>query len=266
MLQARSWLPRTEGSVRLGFARRGEQTALDDAAPGRRRARALSQAGRRRRARGRAAQHGRRADRRRPHRRRGDARRRRATRPSPRPRPRRSTARATATPTYRVTLDAGAGRPPRLAAAADHPVRPVPARSAHRGRRLRATRRFLAVETLIFGRAAMGEDVQRGACRDAWRIRRDGALVFADTLRAGWRHRRRARPAGARSMARAPRPCCSMSAPDAAARLDEARALLESAQSDRRGQHAGTACWSCARWRATAARCSRRLAPLVDVR
>ena len=28
MLQARSWLPRTQGSVRLELARRGEQTAL----------------------------------------------------------------------------------------------------------------------------------------------------------------------------------------------------------------------------------------------
>ena len=34
---------------------------------------------------------------------------------------------------------------------------------------------------LIFGRAAMGEDVHRGFCRDAWRVRRDGKLVFADT-------------------------------------------------------------------------------------
>ena len=35
---------------------------------------------------------------------------------------------------------------------------------------------------LIFGRAAMGEDVHRGFCRDAWRVRRDGRLVFADSL------------------------------------------------------------------------------------
>ncbi|MBO0765194.1 MAG: urease accessory protein UreD, partial [Hyphomicrobiaceae bacterium] len=31
---------------------------------------------------------------------------------------------------------------------------------------------FLAVERLIFGRSAMGEDVHRGACRDSWRVRR----------------------------------------------------------------------------------------------
>src|SRR5690242_538422 len=41
---------------------------------------------------------------------------------------------------------------------------------------------FLAVEILIFGRAAMGEDVQRGLCRDLWRVRREGKLAFADSL------------------------------------------------------------------------------------
>jgi urease accessory protein len=51
--------------------------------------------------------------------------------------------------------------------------------------RLAGDATFLAVETLIFGRQAMGEDVHHGACRDAWRIRRDGALVFADTFRVG---------------------------------------------------------------------------------
>ena len=35
---------------------------------------------------------------------------------------------------------------------------------------------------LIFGRAAMGEDVHRGFCRDVWRVRRDGRLAFADSL------------------------------------------------------------------------------------
>ena len=58
-------------------------------------------------------------------------------RPSPRRRPRRSTARATARPTSRVRLDAGGRRPPRLAAAADHPVRPAAARPPHRGRACR---------------------------------------------------------------------------------------------------------------------------------
>ena len=55
---------------------------------------------------------------------------------------------------------------------------------------------FLAVETLIFGRAAMGEDVHHGACRDAWRIRRDGELVFADTFRVDGAIADDPRPAG----------------------------------------------------------------------
>jgi urease accessory protein len=41
---------------------------------------------------------------------------------------------------------------------------------------------FLGLETLIFGRSAMGERVSRGAARDSWRVRRDGRLIFADTF------------------------------------------------------------------------------------
>jgi len=42
---------------------------------------------------------------------------------------------------------------------------------------------LLAVEPLIFGRAAMNEVVRNARIEDRWRIRRDGRLVFADTLR-----------------------------------------------------------------------------------
>jgi urease accessory protein len=42
---------------------------------------------------------------------------------------------------------------------------------------------LVAVEALLFGRAAMGETVRSGAFRDRWRIRRDGRLIFADDLR-----------------------------------------------------------------------------------
>ncbi len=42
-----------------------------------------------------------------------------------------------------------------------------------------------AVETVILGRAAMGEAVARGALTDRWRVRRAGRLVWADTLRLG---------------------------------------------------------------------------------
>ena len=124
-------------------------------------------------------------------------------------------------------------------------------------------RSLLAVETLIFGRAAMGEDVRRGVCRDAWRVRRDGKLVFADTFRARWRRSPAAldRPAVARWRARGRH--AALVAPDAAARLEQARALLEGA-----GSTAGASAWNGllvvrAMRRATAARCSGDLAPLA---
>ena len=47
---------------------------------------------------------------------------------------------------------------------------------------LRGDARFLGVEAIVFGRAAMGEVVRQGTLRDAWRIRRDGRLVYADAL------------------------------------------------------------------------------------
>ncbi|WP_437372321.1 urease accessory protein UreD [Inquilinus limosus] len=47
---------------------------------------------------------------------------------------------------------------------------------------LRGDATFLGVEAIVFGRAAMGEVVRRGGLRDAWRIRRDGRLVYADAL------------------------------------------------------------------------------------
>lgn len=43
--------------------------------------------------------------------------------------------------------------------------------------------RLLLVETIVLGRAAMGETVDRMNFRDRWRIRRDGKLVFADDVR-----------------------------------------------------------------------------------
>ena len=96
---------------------------------------------------------------------------------------------------------------------------------------------FLAVETLIFGRMAMGEDVRQGACRDAWRVRRDGALVFADTFRAnGPVADMLDRPAtldGARAVA-----MLLYIAPDADIRIDKARMLLDSP-----GMSAGASTW-----------------------
>jgi urease accessory protein len=45
-----------------------------------------------------------------------------------------------------------------------------------------ATGRLLAVESIVFGRTAMGESVNSGMLHDAWRIRRGGRLVWADAL------------------------------------------------------------------------------------
>ena len=42
---------------------------------------------------------------------------------------------------------------------------------------------LLAIEPLVFGRAAMGETVANGFISDQWRIRRGGKLVYADALR-----------------------------------------------------------------------------------
>jgi urease accessory protein len=42
---------------------------------------------------------------------------------------------------------------------------------------------LLAVEAVILGRTAMGEQVRRGRLGDRWRVRREGRLVFADEIR-----------------------------------------------------------------------------------
>jgi urease accessory protein len=44
---------------------------------------------------------------------------------------------------------------------------------------------LLLAEAVIFGRTAMDESVRSGELIDRWRIRRDGRLVFAETLRLG---------------------------------------------------------------------------------
>ena len=48
---------------------------------------------------------------------------------------------------------------------------------------LGAGARLLACETLVFGRAAMGETVRRLSLRDRVSVCRDGRLIFADRLR-----------------------------------------------------------------------------------
>ena len=43
--------------------------------------------------------------------------------------------------------------------------------------------KFLAAEAVLFGRAAMGEEVASGRFVDRWRVRRGGELVYAETVR-----------------------------------------------------------------------------------
>lgn len=48
---------------------------------------------------------------------------------------------------------------------------------------LAPTAKLLLAETAVFGRAAMGETMREGSLADRWRVRRDGRLVFAESLR-----------------------------------------------------------------------------------
>jgi urease accessory protein len=48
---------------------------------------------------------------------------------------------------------------------------------------LAPTARLLLAETMVFGRAAMGETVREGSFTDRWRISRDGRLIFAENFR-----------------------------------------------------------------------------------
>ena len=97
---------------------------------------------------------------------------------------------------------------------------------------------LLLFEATVFGRAAHDERVETGFFEDRWRIRRGGRLVYADTFRlSGPIAARLERPtiaAGARAVA-----TLLYVAPDAAVRIEEARALLEGAASE-----CGTGAWN----------------------
>jgi len=84
------------------------------------------------------------------------------------------------------------------------------------------------VESVVFGRLARGERVERGAFRDRWRIRRDGRLVYAEDVRLDGPIAAllacKAVGDGARALA-----TFLHVAPDAEARREEARAACETA-------------------------------------
>ncbi len=85
--------------------------------------------------------------------------------------------------------------------------------------------RLVAAEMLVFGRLASGETTTTGSLRDAWRVRRDGRLVFADaTLLEGAIGATLDRPAlggGARAIA-----LLLVAGPDAEAAVEPLRAAF----------------------------------------
>jgi urease accessory protein len=48
---------------------------------------------------------------------------------------------------------------------------------------LATSAKLLLAETVVFGRAAMGETVREGRFADCWRIRRDGRLIYTENFR-----------------------------------------------------------------------------------
>lgn len=105
---------------------------------------------------------------------------------------------------------------------------------------------LLIVETTVFGRSAMGEIVRECELADHWRIRRNGRLVFADTLRVGGLgspdrlgnvetlFKGAATGAGAAATA-----TILLVSPTAETRLEPLRALLEAVSSE-----AGASSWN----------------------
>lgn len=87
-----------------------------------------------------------------------------------------------------------------------------------------ASSRLLALESIVFGRAAHGEVITRLHLRDNWRIRRDGRLIHAEALRLDGMPATPATLSGIRASA-----TLLLAAPDAEDLLDGARALLPAA-------------------------------------
>ena len=95
---------------------------------------------------------------------------------------------------------------------------------------------FLGVETVVFGRTAMGERVQQGWLRDLIRVRRGGELLLHDAIRLDGEidaaMQRTAIGGGASVVA-----TMVYVAPDAAGKLDETRVALGPAE-------AGASVWN----------------------
>ncbi|MBS1181074.1 MAG: ureD [Proteobacteria bacterium] len=91
--------------------------------------------------------------------------------------------------------------------------------------------RLVAVESVVLGRTAMGEEVTAVELADHWRVRRDGRLVYADALRLSGDSRTvlagRATGGGARAFA-----SLLMVAPEAAGRLGGVREMITGLATD----------------------------------
>ena len=98
---------------------------------------------------------------------------------------------------------------------------------------------FLGVESLVFGRKAMGECVAQGRVRDVFELRRDGRLVMRDAVRldgpVAETLQRRAIGAGAAAMA-----TVWLAAPDAESAVSAVRATLDGDG----GIEAGASAWN----------------------
>ncbi|HEY0418645.1 MAG TPA: urease accessory protein UreD [Acetobacteraceae bacterium] len=95
---------------------------------------------------------------------------------------------------------------------------------------------FLGVESLVFGRALMGETLRQARLRDLIRIRRGGRLILHDAIRldgeAARVLARKASAGGARAMA-----TLVHVAPEAEAKLDRLRVAWD-------GRQAGASAWN----------------------
>lgn len=92
-----------------------------------------------------------------------------------------------------------------------------------------ASGRAALIETSIFGRAAMGERFERGALRDSWRIRRGGALIFAEETRLAGDHIDRVLAEASVAGGDPVSALVVRAAPDAETRVAAMRRLLERA-------------------------------------
>lgn len=90
---------------------------------------------------------------------------------------------------------------------------------------LAATASLELIESVIFGRIAMGEQLTAGLFRDHWRIKRDGKLIYADNIALQGNISKALDRAAIGKGARAIATFLCISA-DAVSRLDAARAAL----------------------------------------